>query len=286
MAVIHYLGVLQDPGFIAAAGREGERNHCRTCNPKTQWDDPPQSQPPHEDGCKYTNGSPGAFNTNPARSTRLGRWMMHGQQGRKGGWRFWGHSYLACDRAALQVQRAVLAMQHKGKWGPQDLGPHPTGVPHPPGLSPDVHEVFIHAPGCLGCHGHRDPVFLQREEEQRGSETVHRENQPLPAPAPAGISPKAQLWPPTRWASMSLTLANNSSHHEGCLGDQGHGVTGRRRSPGSTPGTPVMAMPAGMLCAFPRSSMVHSPRWAPQQEEVTWGQNSPEPSDALQPTQD
>lgn len=49
---------------------------------------------------------------------------------------------------------------------PQALGHHPMAAPHPPSLSPDVHEVFIHAPGCLGCDGHRDPVALRREGDQ------------------------------------------------------------------------------------------------------------------------
>lgn len=32
-----------------------------------------------------------------------------------------------------------------------------------PDCSPDVHEVLVHAPGCLGGHRHRDPVLLQGE---------------------------------------------------------------------------------------------------------------------------
>ena len=66
----------------------------------------------------------------------------------------------------LEVGRAVLSTQDGGIGGPQALGSHPTGAPCPPGFSPDVHEVFIHAPRCLGRHGHWDPVFLPRERER------------------------------------------------------------------------------------------------------------------------
>lgn len=62
----------------------------------------------------------------------------------------------------LEMGRAVLTMQD-GEIGAPDSG----GAPCPPGLSPDVHEVFIHTPGRLGRHGHRDPMFLPREGERR-----------------------------------------------------------------------------------------------------------------------
>lgn len=65
-----------------------------------------------------------------------------------------------------------------------------------PNCSPDVHEVLIHAPGCLGRHRHRDPVLLQGEG--RNAQLGCGASQPLrPAQDPGGSAPKAQRHNPT-----------------------------------------------------------------------------------------
>lgn len=65
-----------------------------------------------------------------------------------------------------------------------------------PDCSPDVHEVLVHAPGCLGGHRHRDPVLLQGEG--RNIQRACGVSQPLLlAQDPGGSAPKSQrLNPP------------------------------------------------------------------------------------------
>ena len=234
VAVIDYLGVLQDPGFVAAAGREGERSHCSTCNlqPQNPPGRTPHSHHPTGMGINTCYGSPGAFSSNPARSAGLGRaqemdaatWDMDNWAGREaGGFGVTLGQHVVGQPGTLEVQRAVPAMQDGKDQGPRLWVLTPQELPTCPASHLMCMRFSSMLQGVWGVTGTGIPCFCQ-ETGSRG-EPTRRESQPSPAPAPAGISPKSERhnpWPPARQhgarrTSVSLTLGNISSHHEGHL---------------------------------------------------------------------
>lgn len=122
--MIDYLGVLQDPGFVAAAGREGVKKslqHLQLATPKPTRMTPPPLPPCHEDGGKYVLWISRGFQQEPLqRAPWLGRAQGMGAATRDmdnceerdaGGFGTTRGQHMVGQPGTLEVRRAVLATQ-------------------------------------------------------------------------------------------------------------------------------------------------------------------------------